>query len=363
MKVMCVFGTRPEVIKIAPVIHAFKENNIDVISVSTGQHREMLDQTMSVFNLKSDVSLEIMTHNQTIHDVLSYSVKKLGDLFIQEKPCIVIGQGDTTTTLAAALSSYFNKIDFAHIEAGLRTYDLENPWPEETNRIVISRLSKIHFCPTQRSADNLMKESIIKNVYVTGNTVIDSLLSVVGEVKNTNTETKKILCTMHRRENFGKPLNEILEALIYLANENKNIEITIPVHPNPNIKNTVEKKLSHPRIHLCRPMDYKSFCVAMSESYFIITDSGGIQEEAPALGKPVLVLRKYTERPEAVELGLVKLVGHDKEKIIKEASSLLNSKEEYEKMSKGASPYGDGKSSERITKIIKNWIKINTKNT
>lgn len=342
----------------ATVIRALKKEGFDVMSVSTGQHREMLDQTMSVFNLKSDVNLDIMTHNQKIHDVLSYSVKKLGDLFIQEKPNLVIGQGDTTTALSAALTSYFNRIDFGHIEAGLRTYDLENPWPEEANRLLISKLSKIHFCPTQKSADNLMKESIFENVHVTGNPVIDALLSVVGESKLSR--SKKILCTIHRRENFGEPLDEIIEALLCLINENKDLEITIPVHPNPNVKNAIEKKLSHSRVHLCAPMDYKSFCMAMSESYFVITDSGGVQEEAPALGKPVLVLRKHTERPEALELGLVKLVGHDKKAIVKEASILLNSKEEYDKMSQGASPYGDGKSSKKIATIIKNWL--NTKN-
>lgn len=350
MKIICVIGTRPEAIKMAPIINILKKD-FDVLTVSTGQHKELLDQTLSVFNLKSDIDLKIMTPGQSILDVLSKSIHELSSIFIKEHPTIVIGQGDTTTALAAAQASYFNKIPFAHVEAGLRTNNFENPWPEEMNRVLISKLSTLHFCPTESAKQNLIKEGYTQNLFVTGNTVIDSLFSVL---KNDTTLSQKIiLCTVHRRENFGEPLNNILEAILEIVNRNLDISFIFPVHPNPNVKNIVFNKLKHPRIHLCEPMSYLEFCKSMKKSYFILTDSGGVQEEAPAISKPVLVLRDFTERPESVEMGVSKLIGTDKDKIIFEVEKLLTSEKEYNSMAKGISPYGDGKSAERILEIIK----------
>lgn len=352
MKIICVIGTRPEAIKMAPIINILKKD-FDVLTVSTGQHKELLDQTLSVFNLKSDIDLKIMTPGQSILDVLSKSIYELSSIFIKENPTIVIGQGDTTTALAAAQASYFNKIPFAHVEAGLRTNNFENPWPEEMNRVLISKLSTLHFCPTESAKQNLIKEGYTQNLFVTGNTVIDSLLSVISNKVNNN--YKNILCTIHRRENFGQPLKNILDAILEIVNNNKDVNIIFPVHPNPNVKAVVYNKLIHDRIKLCDPLDYRSFCEEMNNSYLILTDSGGVQEEAPALGKPVLVLRDFTERPEAIECGVVKLIGTDKTKIVNEVTTLLNSNEEYLKMSTGASPYGDGKAALRIYKILSDY--------
>jgi UDP-N-acetylglucosamine 2-epimerase (non-hydrolysing) len=352
MKIICVIGTRPEAIKMAPVIDILKKD-FNVLTVSTGQHRELLDQTLKVFDLKIDIDLKIMTPKQNMLDVLSKIIYELNSIYIKEQPDMVIGQGDTTTVLAAAQASYFNKIPFAHVEAGLRTNNFENPWPEEMNRVLISKLSTLHFCPTESAKQNLIKEGYTQNLFVTGNTVIDALLSVVPNKKDENHKT--ILCTVHRRENFGQPLTNILDAILEIVNNNKDVRIVFPVHPNPNVKEVVHKKLVHNRIKLCEPLDYVSFCKEMNDSYIILTDSGGVQEEAPALGKPVLVLRDFTERPEAIEYGVVKLVGTNKNNIVSNVTSLLNSKEEYLKMSTGASPYGDGKASIRIHKILSEY--------
>jgi len=351
MKIICVLGTRPEVIKLAPVIKTLKKE-YDVLVISTGQHREILDQTLRMFNISSDIDLKIMTQNQSITSIISNSIEKLSDIFVKEKADLVIGQGDTSTALSAAMASYFNKIPFGHVEAGLRSFNYENPWPEEMNRVLISKLTTFHFCPTESSKKNLEVEGFNENIFVTGNTVIDSLLSTISDKKESNLKT--ILCTIHRRENFGTPLDNILDALLEIVSTHKEIEIKLPVHPNPNVKNKVYSKLIHERIKLIDPLDYKSFCEEMNNSYIILTDSGGVQEEAPALGKPVLVLREFTERPEAVELGVVKLVGSNKEKIVSEVSDLLTSPEKYSSMSKGVSPYGDGNASGRILNIIKN---------
>lgn len=352
MKIICVIGTRPEAIKMAPVIKILKQE-FSVLTVSTGQHKELLDQTLQVFDLTVDVDLKLMKDNQKITDVLSEAVKKLSDVFLSEQPELVIGQGDTTTALAAAQASYFLQIPFAHVEAGLRTYNYENPWPEEMNRVLISKLATFHFCPTESAKDNLFKEGYTKNIFVTGNTVIDSLLAVISP--KANLSEKKILCTVHRRENFGKPLKNIIAAILEIVNTHKNVEVIIPVHPNPNVKKLVYERLVHERIELCDPMDYKKFCQAMNDAYLILTDSGGVQEEAPALGKPVLVLRDFTERPEAVDAGVVKLVGTDKDTIVYETSKLLTYTEEYQAMAKGISPYGDGHASARIFKILSDY--------
>jgi UDP-N-acetylglucosamine 2-epimerase (non-hydrolysing) len=352
MKIICVLGTRPEVIKLAPVIKKLK-TKYDVLVVSTGQHKEILDQTMEIFNITSDIDLTIMTENQTITGIISKSVEELSKIYIKENADLIIGQGDTTTAFSAALASYFNKVPFAHVEAGLRSFNYDNPWPEEMNRVLISKITKIHFCPTDSSKRNLQFEGITENVYVTGNTVIDSLLSIVPVKKESNIKT--ILCTIHRRENFGTPLENIISALLKIVSIHKNVEIKIPVHPNPNVKNEIYSKLKHERIKLCEPLDYYSFCEEMNNAYIILTDSGGVQEEAPALGKPVLVLRDFTERPEAVELGVVKLVGSNKDIIVDEVSNLLLDVKKYSLMAKGVSPYGDGKASEKILQIIQDY--------
>ena len=348
MKIFCVIGTRPEAIKMAPVILKLKEAH-DVFVISTGQHKTMLDQTLAVFDLKPDYNFNLMKENQSISGVLSKAIEKLSELILEKNPDIVLGQGDTTTALASALASYYSKVPFGHIEAGLRSFDFENPWPEEMNRVLISKLTTFHFCPTESAKENLRKEGIVKNVYVTGNTVIDSLLKLV--VKKQNTDTKQILVTLHRRENFGQNSENILNAILKIV-ENNNVSVIFPVHLNPNIRNKVFSILNHERIKLVEPLDYKEFVETMSESYIILTDSGGIQEEAPALGIPVLVLRETTERPEAVDFGVAKLVGSDANKIIIETEKLINNIEEYKKMSKGISPYGDGQSSQRILDIL-----------
>jgi UDP-N-acetylglucosamine 2-epimerase (non-hydrolysing) len=349
MKIFCVIGTRPEAIKMAPVILELK-NKHEVIVVSTGQHKTMLDQTLLVFNIIPDYNFDIMKENQSISDVLSKAIEKLSSLIVEKKPELILGQGDTTTALAAALSSYYTKIPFGHVEAGLRSFDFENPWPEEMNRLLISKLATYHFCPTETAKENLKREGIVNNVHVTGNTVIDSLLKLTSA--NPINDHKQILVTLHRRENFGKSSDDILNSILEIVNRNEDVSVIFPVHLNPNIRNKVFSILNHERIKLIEPLDYKEFVEIMSKSYIILTDSGGIQEEAPALGIPVLVLRETTERPEAVEFGVAKLVGSNKDTIVKEAEKLIKNKEEYKKMSKGISPYGDGKSSQRILKIL-----------
>jgi UDP-N-acetylglucosamine 2-epimerase (non-hydrolysing) len=351
MKIICVIGTRPEVIKVAPVIEELKKEH-EVIVVSTGQHREMVELAAKTFNLTIDINLDLMQPDQKITDILSLTIHQLSTILIDLAPDLVLGQGDTSTALASALACYYNKISFGHIEAGLRTGNYNNPWPEEMNRVLISKLSTLHFCPTIISKNNLNTEGIFENVTITGNTVIDSLLKFVDN----NVATKnKILLTIHRRENFGQPLINILDAVLELVEKNKDLEIKFPVHPNPNVRSLVYKTLNHPQIELCEPLGYREFIRAMCEAKIILTDSGGVQEEAPALGKPVLVLRDFTERPEAVSMGVVKLVGSSTKNIILEVEKLLNETDHYSKMSTGGSPYGDGQASSRILNSINKW--------
>lgn len=348
-KIFCVVGTRPEVIKMAPLIKQLK-GKCDLTVISTGQHREMLDQALEIFGLVPDIDLNLMKENQTLTDFLSEGIKKLSDVLTYNRPDILVAQGDTTTVLASAHAAYYNKISFAHVEAGLRSFNLLNPWPEEMNRILISRLAKIHFCPTHTAAKNLNLEGITDNVYVTGNTVIDALLS---QVNSTISKKNKILVTIHRRENFGDPLLEVISALKTISKLYPDIQIVIPVHLNPNIRNTIYQKLSNlQNINLVEPMSYVDFVNHMASSKIILTDSGGVQEEAPALGVPVLVLRDFTERPEAVEAGVVKLVGTKSTTIVNSIVELLTNNDLYNKMAVGASPYGDGLASIRIAKIL-----------
>lgn len=372
-KVLLVFGTRPEAIKMAPLVKAFEnEANIESRVCVTAQHREMLDQVLNMFDIKPYYDLNIMRSGQDLFDITSNVLLGLKDVLNDFKPDIVLVHGDTTTTSSASLAAFYNRIKVGHVEAGLRTGDIYSPWPEEANRQITGVLANYHFAPTTTSQNNLLKENKNqKDIIVTGNTVIDALFLALDKIEN-NQELKSkiidslnfqyklkdkkkiILVTGHRRENFGEGFINICKALKTIAINNPGVDIVYPVHLNPNVQKPVKEILSNTsNIYLIEPLQYESFIYMMNESYFIITDSGGVQEEAPSLGKPVLVMRDSTERPEAIEAGTVKLVGTNKEAIIKEAQKLLDNKEEYERMSKSHNPYGDGKACERIVNFIK----------
>jgi len=365
MKIFVFLGTRPEVIKMAPVILALKKEpwaNLKIIL--TAQHRELLDQMLAVFDIKADEDFNIMKPDQALPELTAELIKRISDFLRERKPDLVLAQGDTTTVMATAISCFYEKIPFGHVEAGLRSGDLYNPFPEEFNRIVADRLAELNFAPTERARQNLLREGIPEEkIFVTGNTVIDALLmtakkevaipKVDSYLKNRH---KLMLITFHRRESFGKPLNEVLQAVKELTQKRKELIVLYPVHPNPNVREEAYKILQGiERVILAEPLDYISFISAMKKSYIILTDSGGIQEEAPALGKPVLVARDITERPEVIEHGLGKLVGRSKERIISEVEKLLEDEDYYKSMAKGYSPYGDGRASERIVEIIKKW--------
>ncbi|MFX4281049.1 non-hydrolyzing UDP-N-acetylglucosamine 2-epimerase [Aliarcobacter butzleri] len=372
-KILLVFGTRPEAIKMAPLVKSFeKEKTIELKVCVTAQHREMLDQVLQIFDIKPDFDLNIMKKGQDLYDITSEILLGLRNVFEEFKPDIILVHGDTTTTSASSLAAFYNKIKVGHVEAGLRTGDIYSPWPEEVNRQITGVLANYHFAPTIMSQNNLLKENKNpKNIIVTGNTVIDALFLALDKIKNNDkikneiiksinlqykiiSDKKIILVTGHRRENFGKGFINICEALKVLASNNPNIDIVYPVHLNPNVQKPVKDILSNTsNVYLISPLQYEQFIYMMNKSYFIITDSGGVQEEAPSLGKPVLVMRSTTERPEAVKAGTVKLVGTSKENIIKEAQKLLDDKVEYEKMSKAHNPYGDGNACKKIVNFIK----------
>lgn len=364
-KVICVVGTRPEAIKMAPVILAFKKNPLfDVKVLATAQHRQLLDQVLSIFGIQPDIDLDIMRPNQALTTLTGRLLLELDQVFINEKPDVVLAQGDTTTVMSVALACFYHRIPFGHVEAGLRTWDLLNPFPEEMNRVVAGKFAKWHFAPTKSSQENLLKEAVKQeDIYVTGNTVVDALLSVSERNDelpfNLDANKKLILVTSHRRENFGQPFEDICDAILTILERNEDVQVLYPVHPNPNVKETAHRILgSHPRVILCEPLDYLPFVSAMKRAYIILSDSGGVQEEAPALGKPVLVLREETERPEAVLEGVVKLVGTNKEKIISETQKLLSDPIAYSEMARGVSPYGDGLASGRIVKIISDYFEL-----
>ena len=372
-KILLVFGTRPEAIKMAPLVKAFEnEPTIESKVCVTAQHREMLDQVLEMFDIKPEYDLNIMKPGQDLFDVTSNVLLGLKNVLNEFKPDVVLVHGDTTTSSSASLASFYNKIKVGHVEAGLRTGDLYSPWPEEANRQITGVLANYHFAPTTTSEKNLLKENKDpKNIIVTGNTVIDALFLALDKIeKNDELKTKivesinsqyglqkdkkLILVTGHRRENFGDGFVNICEALKTIALNNPDIDIVYPVHLNPNVQKPVKDILSDTKnVFLIEPLQYEQFIYMMNKSYFIITDSGGVQEEAPSLGKPVLVMRDTTERPEAVEAGTVKLVGTNKDIIIKEAQNLIDNQEEYNKMSKAHNPYGDGKACERIVEFIK----------
>jgi UDP-N-acetylglucosamine 2-epimerase (non-hydrolysing) len=360
-KFLCVFGTRPEVIKLFPVIKELKsKKGIEVKVCVTAQHREMLDEFLRFFRIKPDYDLNIMEENQTSPQIGSKVFSKLEKVLKKEKPNCVIVQGDTTTAAISALTAFYNKIKIVHVEAGLRSFNKWSPFPEEINRKIISIVADYHFAPTKKAKENLLKEGIEeRKIYVTGNPVIDTLKFILKTKKKNDHPFLKslkgkkiILVTAHRRENFGKPLENICYSLKEISKLD-NIHIVYPVHLNPNVWNTVHRILSKiENISLIKPLDYFSLVSMMKKSYLILTDSGGIQEEAPSLGKPVLVLREVTERPEGIEAGTAKLVGTDKENIIRETLKLLKNKKEYEKMAKAVNPYGDGRASKRIANIL-----------
>ena len=362
-RIICVVGTRPEAIKMAPVISALeREPWADTRILATAQHREMLDQTLSVFDIRPDVDLDIMLNNQTLPQLTSRLMIALDKVLCDEKPIAVLAQGDTTTVFMTALACYYRKIDFFHVEAGLRTGDMYYPFPEEMNRALAGRIASLHFAPTERSRENLLKEGVSKSaIHVTGNTIIDALLLMAAKnipigVK-LNPVKRLILVTAHRRENFGKPFLKICRAIRKLADDNNDVEFLYPVHPNPNIHDVAYRELKgHPGIKLCEPLDYAPFVSAMKRAYLILSDSGGVQEEAPALGKPVLVLRDETDRPEAVDEGVVNLVGPCYERIVSSVQTLLSNRNAYKNMAKGVSPYGDGHAAERIVSAIRNFF-------
>tara|TARA_B100000963_G_scaffold360959_1_gene394085 strand:- start:26335 stop:27486 length:1152 start_codon:yes stop_codon:yes gene_type:complete len=370
-KVLVVFGTRPEAIKMAPLVRALKNKKTGFKTkvAVTAQHREMLDQVLELFSIKPDYDLNIMKPNQTLNDITSEVIKGMKPILSSFKPDIVFVHGDTTTTLAASLAAYYEKIKIAHVEAGLRTGDIYSPWPEEANRKLTAGLANYHFAPTQLSKKNLVKEGIQKKrIKVTGNTVIDALIWVQKELLEKkqisnklmshfpflDVNKKLILVTGHRRESFGKGFENICKAILEIASRFENIQIVYPVHLNPNVQKPVNKYLSNSRnIFLIDPQDYLPFCYLMNNAHIIITDSGGIQEEAPSLGKPVLVMRENTERPEALAAGTVRLVGTSVDKIIKEVKKLLTNNTAYKKMSLAKNPYGDGLACKRILDFLK----------
>lgn len=349
----------------APVIKELKKyhDRLNSIVCVTAQHREMLDQVLNLFKIKPSIDLDLMEDDQSPASLTSLAMTEITKVLYQLKPGLVLVQGDTTTAMTAALASFYQKIPIGHVEAGLRTRHLYAPFPEEINRHIIGVLAKFHFAPTKTAAQALMDESVPKNdIFITGNTVIDALLWTVQQqepkevtqlLSKIKDSDKMILVTAHRRENFGEPFRRIGSALAKIAMRNANISIIYPVHLNPNVREPVYNLLSgKERVHLIEPMEYTSFAHLMKKAYIILTDSGGIQEEAPALGKPVLVMRKETERPEAVEAGTVKVVGTNEDQIVKETEKLLSDEDEYQKMAHAVSPYGDGHSAERIVKIL-----------
>jgi len=364
LKATVVFGTRPEAIKMAPLVKELKKyNQIETTVCVTAQHRQMLDQVMSIFGIKADFDLDIMKDRQTLADITTRGLDGLNKVFGQVKPDIVLVHGDTTTTFVGSLAAFYNKISVGHVEAGLRTNDKYFPYPEEMNRKLTGVLTDIHFSPTNTNKENLTKENVDeKNIYITGNTVIDAIKTTVKkDYVFQNTDLTKvdfsgkrvITVTAHRRENLGDPLRNICQALKYIADSYEDVEIVYPVHLNPAVQSVAREIMGgHDRIHLIDPIDVQDMHNLMDRSYFIMTDSGGLQEEAPSLGKPVLVLRNETERPEAVKAGTVKLAGTDKDRIITLANQLLVDDTEYQKMAKAVNPYGDGFASRRIAEAL-----------
>ncbi|WP_372371027.1 non-hydrolyzing UDP-N-acetylglucosamine 2-epimerase [Candidatus Uabimicrobium sp. HlEnr_7] len=371
-KILIIFGTRPEAIKMVPVINSLKEKNCEVNVCVTAQHREMLDQVLEFFDIRPEFDLDIMTKDQDLFTLTSRILLELKKILEEVKPHLVLVQGDTTTTFCATLAAFYSGIAVGHIEAGLRTGNKYAPWPEEVNRKLVTHAADVHFAPTKEAQKNLLKEGIKEqNIYITGNTAIDALLDAIKIIEKKpekfskdlqilHPQKKIILVTGHRRENLGEKLKGVCRALKKIATKHQDLQIVYPVHLNPNVQKTVsEILLSEPNIHLLPPLTYPNFVYLMSKSYLIITDSGGIQEEAPTLNKPVLVTRESTERQEAVNCGATLLVGANEDNIVNKVSALLEDKELYERMCKAKNPYGSGKAAQKIAEIVcsRSWFR------
>lgn len=367
-KIAVVFGTRPEAIKMVPVINELKKKQelFDTLVIVSAQHREMLDQVLSVFKIKPDYDLDIMKDNQSLSDITTGVLNGIEEIFRKEKPDMVLVHGDTTTSFAASLAAYYQKIAIGHVEAGLRTKDIYSPFPEEGNRVLIDAISNLYFVPTEDTKYNLISEGKDgQKIVVTGNTVIDMVFLTkcldvqheVLELMNSKPEQKWILLTMHRRENYGEPMSNVFKAITSLINKYPNLEVLMPVHLSPMVQSLVREEFTgHNRIHLVKPLEVDVFHRIIEKSTIILTDSGGLQEEAPALNVPVLVLRNKTERPEGVTAGTLKVIGTDKNAVIREVSRLIENKEEYDKMSQAKNPYGDGTASKKIIEVIYNYF-------
>lgn len=359
-----ILGTRPEAIKLAPVIQQLRASGaIQTHLILTGQHKEMVDGVMQLFELQADRNLEIMLPKQTLTDITCNSLQGLETAFKEIEPKLIFVQGDTTTAFAAALAAFYQQIPIAHVEAGLRTHNLFDPYPEEANRRLISQLAQLHFAPTELAVKNLQAAGVTGEIHHTGNTVIDTLLTVankqpVCEVPNLNWEKYRVLlATVHRRENWGQPLQNILRGFKAILDRFPDTALLLPLHRNPTVREPITAALaSHPRVFLTEPLDYTQLVGAIAQCHLLLTDSGGLQEEAPSLGKPVLVLRETTERPEAVMAGTAKLIGTSSEQILAATAELLESETAYRKMATAINPFGDGKASERIVRISKNYL-------
>lgn len=363
--ILCMVGTRPEVIKMAPVILALRQTPWAVVRVcATAQHREMLDEALTIFGIVPDIDLDAMRPNQSLSSLTARLLTGIDEVLEAERPHMVLAQGDTTTVLASALACFYRQIPFGHVEAGLRTGDMRNPFPEEMNRVVAGHLASLNFAPTERAKQALLAEGCAPGaIHVTGNTVIDALLRVAAQHPDHGLQLpagrRLILLTAHRRENFGAPLREIFRAVQTLTRHHPNIHFVYPVHPNPNVREPAYEALGgNPHVTLCAPLDYRRLVALLQTVELILTDSGGIQEEAPALAKPVLVLRAETERPEAIEAGVAKLVGRDHDAIVAAVSELMGDTLVYQRMARGASPYGDGKAAVRIVDILASYLAV-----
>ncbi len=364
LSICITLGTRPEAIKLAPVIQQFRHSpDFRTHVVLTGQHREMVDQVMQLFDLEADRDLKIMQPQQTLTEITCRSLQGLESIFEQIQPQLAIIQGDTTTAFAAALAAFYQQIPVGHVEAGLRTNNLFNPYPEEANRRLISQLTQLHFAPTKLAVENLQRASVTGEIHHTGNTVIDALLAVAQRQPKCDIpglaweQYRVLLATVHRRENWGEPLQDIIESFRLLLEKFPDTALLLPLHRNPTVREPIQAALgNHPRAFLTEPLDYAQLVGAIQRCYLLLTDSGGLQEEAPSLGKPVLVLRETTERPEAIDAGTAKLVGTNPTQIVTVASQLLSNPDAYQQMATAINPFGDGKASERIVQIAQNYL-------
>ncbi len=365
IKTLIVFGTRPEAIKMAPIVKAMEKNpNIESTVCVTAQHREMLDQVLNIFGITPQYDLNIFKSGQTLTEITNRALSGLEKVITEVKPDVMLVQGDTTTVFAGALAGFYHKVKIGHVEAGLRSGNIYSPYPEEANRKLTGVVTDFHFAPTEQSRDNLLKEGYSdEKIFITGNTVIDALFEVISDdyifenplLNNIDYENKKvILLTSHRRENLGAPMENVFTAVKRVVLDNEDVEVVFPVHLNPKVREIANRILGDmQRVHLIEPIDYLPFANLMSRCHIVVTDSGGIQEEAPSLGKPVLVVRKETERPEGIEAGTAKLVGIEEKNVYDNLNLLINNGEEYKKMANAINPYGDGKAAEKIVEIIK----------